>query len=143
MFFHSYHPHLVQTLNKWSTKIQAASPSVLLSTRNAFSKSSQPLKSAAQLIDETLVDHKSVLARTRIYRGKDTRLSVKADDPVEDVTIFDDTDFYQQLLRDVIDSRSGSGGSIDWMAGQKEQKAKRKIDTKASKGRRLRYWLAD
>lgn len=142
---HTYHPHLIETLNKWSSKIQSVAPSVLLpSNRNAFSKSSQHSKAAAELIDETLADHSKVLARTRVYRGKNERLGInvateteEGDD--EDPTIFDDTDFYQQLLRDVIDSRSGSGGGDDWATVQKQQKAKKKVDTKASKGRKLRY----
>ncbi|KAF8845233.1 TRAUB-domain-containing protein [Paxillus ammoniavirescens] len=141
-----YHPHLIQTLNKWSSKIQAVAPSVLLpSNRNAFSKSNQHIKSAAQLIDETLADHTKVLARTRIYRGKSARLDTTAadggeDQEQEDPEIFDDTDFYHQLLRDVIDSRgSGSSGNDDWVAMQKQKKAKKKVDTKASKGRKLRY----
>lgn len=141
----SYHPQLVQTLNKWSSKIQAVAPSVLLpSNRNAFSRTSQHIKSAPQLIDETLADHGKVLARTIIYRGKGGRLGTSATDEddtqaKEDREVFDDTDFYHQLLRDIIDARgNGPGGNDDWMAVQKEKKAKKKVDTKASKGRKLR-----
>ncbi|KAG0709154.1 apoptosis-antagonizing transcription factor [Suillus ampliporus] len=142
---HIFHPHLVQTLNKWSSKIQAVAPSVLLpSNRNAFSKSSQGLKSASQLVDETLVDHDKVLQRTRTYRGKGSRIGADkcnggdAEDDRGDLEVFDDTDFYHQLLRDVIDAR-GNGGSEDWMEVQKQKKAKKHVDTKASKGRKLRY----
>ena len=136
----SYHPRLVETLNSWSTKIQAVAPSALLpSNRNAFSKTTQHLKSTAQLIDETLADHDKVISRTRVYRGKGERLGVQTQEGKEDPTIFDDTDFYQQLLRDVIDSRNGSGGGDDWMAVQKAQKSKKQVDTRASKGRKLRY----
>lgn len=146
------HPHLVQTLTKWSSKIQAVAPSVLLpANRGAFSSKSnaQSLKSAVQHVDETLgSDYDKLLARTRVYRGKGARLGkdvVVADREEEapslDVEVFDDTDFYQQLLRDVIDSRvNGSGirGADDWMVVQKQKKAKKKVDTKASKGRKLR-----
>ncbi|KAG6854023.1 hypothetical protein C0991_011510 [Blastosporella zonata] len=142
----SYHPHLVQTLAKWSSKIQAVAPSVLLpSNRGAFSKGSQNTKTVLQLIDETLSDNTKLLARTQIRRSKASRLGApespeEEDGPQEDPNIFDDTDFYQQLLRDVIDSRgAGSGGGDDWMALQKQKKAKKKVDTKASKGRKLRY----
>ncbi|KAF8557735.1 TRAUB-domain-containing protein [Imleria badia] len=142
----AYHSHLVQTLNKWSSKIQAVAPSVLLpSNRNAFSRTTQHIKSAPQLIDETLADHDKVLARTRIYRGKGSRLGVDATDEdgtqeKEDPEVFDDTDFYHQLLRDIIDARgNGPGGNDDWVAVQKEKRAKKRVDTKASKGRKLRY----
>ncbi|KAF5355323.1 hypothetical protein D9758_006031 [Tetrapyrgos nigripes] len=139
---HAYHPHLVQTLSKWSSKIQAVAPSVLLpSNRNAFSKDRSALKSAVQLVDETLEGHDKLLSRTRIWRGANSRLrapSAEDDENKEDVEIFDDTDFYQQLLRDVIDAKEASGGD-DWMVIQKQKKAKKKVDTKASKGRKLRY----
>ncbi|KAG8220855.1 apoptosis-antagonizing transcription factor [Butyriboletus roseoflavus] len=142
----TYHPHLVQTLNKWSSKIQAVAPSVLLpSNRNAFSRTTQHIKSAPQLIDETLADYSKVLLRTRIYRGKGSRLGISTMDEEgarekEDAEVFDDTDFYHQLLRDIIDGRgNGTGGNDDWIAMQKEKKAKKKVDTKASKGRKLRY----
>jgi protein AATF/BFR2 len=141
-----FHPFLVQTLSKWSSKIQAVAPSVLLpSNRNAFSsKGSQNLKSVVQLIDETLGDSTKLLARTQVRRGKGKRIGAPIEaledgSLEEDPNIFDDTDFYQQLLRDVIDARGNSnGGADDWMAMQKQKKAKKKVDTKASKGRKIR-----
>ncbi|KIY70780.1 TRAUB-domain-containing protein [Cylindrobasidium torrendii FP15055 ss-10] len=137
------HPELVQTLNKWSAKIQAVSPAVLLpSNRNTFSKKSQNLKSAVQLIADGLHDQDKLLKRTQIWRGKGDRLGERSYEGggEHDTHIFDDTDFYQQLLRDVIDSKSGSGGAgEDWLLAQKQRKAKKKVDTKASKGRKIRY----
>ncbi|KAH8832462.1 hypothetical protein DL96DRAFT_1704525 [Flagelloscypha sp. PMI_526] len=95
----AYHPHLIQTLSKWSSKIQAVAPSVLLpSNRNAFSssKSSTSIKSAVDQISER---------NPTIKETKMKRLGVKVEDP----ELFDDTDFYQQMLRDVIDT-NGEGG---------------------------------
>jgi protein AATF/BFR2 len=102
-----------------------------------------------QLVDDTLqgADYEKLLARTRVKRGKGARIGkVVAEDGVDDeedvdVEIYDDTDFYQQMLRDVIDARgrgNGLGGAEDWIAVQKQKKAKKKVDTKASKGRKLR-----
>ncbi|KAK7031375.1 sorting nexin-41 [Favolaschia claudopus] len=143
---HAYHPHLMQTLSKWSAKIQAVAPAALLpSSRNTFtSRSSQNLKSAVQLIDETLVDHRKLLARSQVRRSKGARVGEVAneeenDEDKVDADVFDDTDFYQQLLRDIIDSRGNGNGADDWMNVQKQKKAKKKVDTKASKGRKLRY----
>ncbi len=137
----SLHPWLVQTLAKWSAKIQAVAPSVLLpSTRNAFSKNPQPIKPATQLVDEALLDHPRLLAKTRILRGK--LKAENLDGKEEDPEVFDDTDFYQQMLRDVIESRGdGTSAAEDWIALQREKKAKKKVDTKASKGRKLRHVL--
>ena len=55
----------------------------------------------------------------------------------EDEEVFDDTDFYQQLLRDVIESKGG--GSEQLMASQKQKKSRKHVDTRASKGRKLRF----
>ena len=120
-------------------------PSVLLpSNRGAFLKGNQQLKSAAQLIDEALADHQKLLARTQILRGKKTRIGVPPEENVDvpdatDPEIFDDTDFYQKMLRDIIDARGNVNGGEDWMISQKQKKAKKKVDTKASKGRKLRF----
>ncbi|KIY52876.1 TRAUB-domain-containing protein, partial [Fistulina hepatica ATCC 64428] len=142
---HALHPHIVRTLNKWSAKIQAVAPSVLLPTnRNAFSFKGQHIKSAVQLIDETLADHAKLLARTQVLRGlaaNGEAGDAGAEDDRNTDEIFDDTDFYQQLLRAVIDAR-GSGdaeGDQDWRIAQKQRKTKKKVDTKASKGRKVRY----
>jgi protein AATF/BFR2 len=93
------------------------------------------VKSAVQLVDEVLLDQSRLVSKTRVLRGK-----VKAMDEMEEnAEVFDDTDFYQQLLRDVIESRGeGASGADDWMALQRERKTKKKVDTKASKGRKLR-----
>jgi protein AATF/BFR2 len=119
---------------------------LLPSNRNVFlAKSSQQLKSVVQLIDETLADHDKLLARTRLQRGKSARIGGLTDakgDVVEDEEVFDDTDFYQQLLRDVIDARGGvTGRAEDWMTVQRQKKAKKTVDTKASKGRKIRQVL--
>jgi protein AATF/BFR2 len=140
----------VQTLTKWSAKIQAVAPSVLLpSNKGTFSKGKQNLKSAVQLVDETLLDHSKLLSRTQLRKAPGRRVgSVAAEDShdvKEEVGLFDDTDFYQKMLRAIIDSRGdGKGSSDDWLNIQKQKKAKKNVDTKASKGRKLRCafsWL--
>ncbi|KAL6304507.1 apoptosis antagonizing transcription factor-domain-containing protein, partial [Sparassis latifolia] len=148
----AYHSHVVTTLGKWSAKVQAVAPNVLLGNRNAFNKDDKGKASVVSVIDDTLRnDGGKLLSRTRTPRGKNQRLGAAptemddADGPQddEDAEIFDDTDFYQQLLRDVIRARGGNDNGVeqDWMAQQREGKARRKmrIDTKASKGRKLRY----
>lgn len=141
MFFFKNRSHLsvVQTLSKWSSKIQAVAPAVLLPNRNAFmTKGSQQFTSVVQLIDDTLADHNKLLVRTRVRRGNSVRAGAH-EDMGEDGEVFDDTDFYQQLLRDVIDARgNGTSGVEDWMSVQRQKKAKKNVDTKASKGRKIR-----
>ena len=134
------HPHLTQTLAKWSAKIAAVAPATLLApSRTAFSaRGTQGVKSVAAQVDEALsADGEKLLARTRVRRGA-AAAAHSGGEPEEDV--FDDTDFYQQLLRSVIDAREGAGtGAADWMVLQKQKKARKAVDTKASKGRKLRW----
>ncbi|KAI0084501.1 apoptosis-antagonizing transcription factor [Irpex rosettiformis] len=148
----AYHPHLIQTLDKWSAKIQAVSPSVLLpgnhsSFRSAMNGEKGSTSSGVvDVIDALLTtDAEELLARTRVLRGgtaEDEALDrdvTKVDDP----NVFDDADFYQQLLRDVIESRGvgGETGEQEWIRKQKARKVKKKmmVDTRATKGRKLRY----
>ena len=96
------------------------------------------------MIDETLADHEKLLARTQISRGKKGRIGVSQEENVDmsdtvDPDVFDDTDFYQKMLRDIIDARGDGNGGEDWMVSQKQKKARKKVDTKASKGRKLRF----
>ena len=61
-----------------------------------------------------------------------------------DAEIFDDTDFYQNLIRELIESRMVDAGDpiaagIQWAAVRKTKQKKAVVDTRASKGRRLRY----
>lgn len=149
-----YHPHLIQTLAKWSAKIQAVAPSVLLpANRTSFKSSLDGGRTAAtpgvvDVIDAVLAsDAPKLLARTRAHRQKtpeDTPDDADEDAEKEgDTSVFDDTDFYQQLLRDVIESRGADGdaGEQEWVRRQRARKAKKKrtVDTRASKGRKLRY----
>lgn len=78
--------------------------------------------------------------RTRMYRGKEERIrsGIPSRAGEHDPELFDDTDFYQQLLRDVIDTRNGGSGNQDWIRAQKERRKKKVVDTKASKGRKIR-----
>ncbi|OCT91959.1 hypothetical protein XELAEV_18015015mg [Xenopus laevis] len=65
----------------------------------------------------------------------------------QDEELFDDDDFYHQLLREVIERKTSSLDPNDqvamgrqWLAIQKlRSKIKKKVDTKASKGRKIRY----
>ncbi|KAL5536909.1 BFR2 [Sanghuangporus sanghuang] len=157
----SFHPHCLATLQKWSNKVLAIAPSALLPNRTKFSsKNSNQVKSAVQLVDEALLEREKLIARTRVWRGTSNQLGAgrsdltasKPEGQSEDsaaIDIFDDTDFYQALLRDVIDAHSGSGGATagldgitaDWRTTQQQRKKARQktIDTRASKGRKLRF----
>ncbi|KAI0675441.1 apoptosis-antagonizing transcription factor [Trametes maxima] len=153
-----YHPWLVDTLSKWSAKVQAVAPNVLLpDNKGSFLRDGKAAHAGVvSLVDDILrSDGAKLLDRTRKRKDKHTRIGGTTssggnvsggdddDDEKLDADVFDDTDYYQQLLRDVIAARGGGDaqGEQQWQAQQRERKAKRKktVDTKASKGRKLRY----
>lgn len=148
-----YHAYLVPTLRKWSAKVQAVAPNVLLPAERGSFKHAvngrQGAPSVVDVIDDTLrSDAEKLLVRTRMAREHDDDDGEDGDGEDKEqekdgAEAFDDTDFYQQLLRDIIESRGANGeeGEQEWVRRQKARKAKRKktVDTKASKGRKLRY----
>ncbi|TFK91718.1 TRAUB-domain-containing protein [Polyporus arcularius HHB13444] len=149
-----YHPWLVDTLAKWSSKVQAVAPNVLLpDNRGSFMRNGKSAQvGVVGLIDELLrSDGTKLLDRTRKRKDRHTRIGqvpgedagAEEDEERLDPEVFDDADYYQQLLRDVIAARGGGDGQGEqqWQIQQRERKAKRKktVDTKASKGRKLRY----
>lgn len=63
-------------------------------------------------------------------------------------TIFDDDDFYRLLLNDLVDRKiqaqnPTSGLSITMRSAKTAAKFKKNVDTKASKGRKLRYQIQE
>lgn len=73
----------------------------------------------------------------------------EVNDPLAELDqIFDDEDFYRVLLRDLVDkkihsSNPANGLTITLKNAQKAQKLKKNVDTKASKGRKLKYDVQD
>ncbi|MPC80125.1 Protein Aatf [Portunus trituberculatus] len=73
------------------------------------------------------------------------RDATKVEDVEYDTEIFDDTDFYTRSLEDVLKAKvSLSDNMTDvsrkWIEIQNlRRKAKKKVDKKASKGRKIRY----
>ncbi|XP_009081746.1 PREDICTED: protein AATF, partial [Acanthisitta chloris] len=122
-------------------------------------------------IDHILMDKERLLRRTQTKRSVYTVLGKQEQEPQPppesvpensevlpqsdsnrhlkdiDEEIFDDDDFYHQLLRELIERKTTSLDPNDqvamgrqWLAIQKlRSKIKKKVDRKASKGRRIRY----
>ncbi|OCF34222.1 protein BFR2 [Kwoniella heveanensis BCC8398] len=115
------HLHLLPVLNKWSSKIQAASLQ-LGSKQAGGSKFLQTIKSGAGGIVEAI----------------ETGLTNKRDS--EKTLMENEESSYRALLREVIESRSGSSGpAADLTHLRREKKKKREAERGGSKGRKLRY----
>ncbi|KTW26782.1 hypothetical protein T552_02783 [Pneumocystis carinii B80] len=115
-----------ETLLKWSDKVKVTSVLSL----NKFNSLNQ---NVLDLIQRNMTNKEKLLEATYIDRTEKKQPKNKER--------FDDTDFYQALLFNLISKRmvdSGNNQGLRW-AFLKQKKQKNNIDTKASKGRRLRY----
>lgn len=152
-------------LNKWSNKVVNSSGSNALNA-GKFKVINQ---SAEQQVINNLNDIERLKKRTRLNRSSLTPLGYvnKDEQPVEseeenpDIPkttvkndrneieqIFDDEDFYRVLLNDLVDKKIASNNPINGMTfaikqNQKVQKSNKNVDTKASKGRKLRFNVQD
>jgi protein AATF/BFR2 len=134
-------------LEKWSRKIQSSSGAAALQN----SKFRSLHQTAAVQVNSVLADMDRLVKRTRTNRSNYRPLGQTEDnnnavDAEENEHIFDDTDFYRLQLKDLVDRRMADSTNTD-VAGVKwavsKAKVKKNVDTKASKGRKLRYQVQE
>ena len=144
---HVLEPHINTLLTRWSNKISSAPHS-----RNSSSSSRLQLRAMNQNVADQIRQALAgdgmdrLVQRTQVWRADDMdRLGVIATASQEsrptDTEVFDDSDFYAQLLRDLIDNAGimETGASNAASDALISRKRKRNVDVRASKGRRLRY----
>ncbi|CAG8527309.1 9751_t:CDS:10 [Paraglomus brasilianum] len=149
--YDKFNPFRQETIDKWNNKVQIAAG---LPLNKKFKAINQSVNTQ---IEQILNDKERLVKRTQLKRNdgkilgkekqneREDETIVKGDNlPNYDKEIFDDTDFYQQLLRELIDSRmvdtdDQSSLGLRWAALKQTKQKKKQVDTKASKGRRLRY----
>lgn len=112
-------------------------------------------------IEQILTDKDRLVKRTQMKRAsyrvlgkpEESQLPVQEAEETErkpavhtyDPEIFDDSDFYHQQLRELIERKTSDINdpialSRQWLEIQRlRNKVKRKVETKASKGRKIRY----
>ncbi|KAJ5407691.1 Protein bfr2 [Penicillium cosmopolitanum] len=135
--------HRRSVLDKWSSKVRGA-PSSLPNARGKLLGSA----SGQQTITAVLDAHVATEVGDR--SSKRARHGTENTEP-----IYDDTIFYQSLLRELVEQRMSSSeamsGGLDSLTqlpsrlpihpvtGMRNDKVKRDIDTRASKGRKMKY----
>ncbi|KAK7098924.1 protein AATF-like [Littorina saxatilis] len=129
--FTSYQPYRNDTLTFWDDKTRLASKK--FKSFNSFNTS------VLKQIEQILSDRDRLVRRTRVSRDADAG-DIKPEE------IFDDNDFYQKLLRQLVehkaaDAENSASTQSQWLEIQKlrTKKKKKEVDTRASKGRKLRY----
>lgn len=125
-------------LDTWSNRVRR-NPSG--PTRNLIATPTQNV--VAVIEDQLAASSDRLIKRTRTPRScAPKQVALKID---EDVDIYDDADFYQLLLKELVDQRTGepsvSGDSVPTVrwAAIKEAKTRKTVDRRASKGRKMRY----
>lgn len=148
-------------LTKWHDRTNIASK-----MRNNPKQSLSVLKK----IEDSLINREELVRKTQLYRGgytllgrqipasetamppanerDDERLDATVEPTVSSVydgEIFEDSDFYHQMLRELIEYKTSTTDSPQEIANKLAElqklrnKMKKTVDTKASKGRKIRY----
>lgn len=133
------------TLDKWSAKIRGTTSLPVSRKLNPTAA----LQSITSLIHDQLANSEHLVKRTKMPRScapiqRDLKLT-------EDPDIYDDGSFYQMLLKELVDQRRveslnapvagvDARKAMQWTA-VKEAKTRKRVDTKASKGRKMRFTL--
>ncbi|KAJ2610666.1 rRNA-processing protein bfr2 [Coemansia sp. RSA 1365] len=154
-----FKPYRDQSLEKWGNKIQASMGTLALKKFKAVNQGivhqvNQAMASSDRLVERTQLKR----AEYRVIGKDESKDKSESPSPAQvdahlkdtDPEIFDDEDFYKQLLRELIESRmvdsnDPMGGlGVRWAAvSQRSDTKKRKVDTKASKGRKVRYHVLE
>ncbi|XP_058066439.1 protein Aatf [Anopheles bellator] len=121
--------------------------------------------SVLKKIEDSLINREELVRKTQLYRGGhkllgrleeiktvetksaqgNATLPDQAETPVYDGEIYDDSDFYHQLLRELIEYKTNTTDSPQEIANKLVElqklrsKMKKNVDTRATKGRKIRY----
>lgn len=150
-------PHRRAVLDKWSSKVRGsgAPPNAQGKLLNRGSSNQQ--QSITSVLDAHLATESSQITGRLAKKTSDSN-GVNGSTPVTESVqeIYDDTPFYQSLLRDLVEQRMSSDAltngadnlqnlqlpenlSVHPTTGMRKDKKKKVVDTKASKGRKMRY----
>ncbi|KAL8791708.1 MAG: hypothetical protein Q9195_005715 [Heterodermia aff. obscurata] len=113
------------TLTKWSQKIHPPG-AALLASRTKFSQPPSSHQPLTAILDAHISGPQ---AQKHIAKAR-------ANNTTEN--IYDDSDFYAALLRELVEQRMGDA-PLPGMKDRSAFRVKKRVDTKASKGRKLRY----
>ncbi|KAF2398778.1 TRAUB-domain-containing protein [Trichodelitschia bisporula] len=131
------------TLDFWSNKVRATAA---MPTRGRLNNA-PATQALSAVLRAQLADLPRLVARTQVARScapaQAAAAAKKQPPPSTLLPVFDDADFYSTLLQALVaergaDAALGSLATQPWQAAR-EAKTKRGVDTKASKGRKLRY----
>jgi protein AATF/BFR2 len=137
-------PHRKAVLERWSNKTKATTV-----TNNKARLNASAQQTLTEVLDSQLtLSH--LVTRTQTPRScAPLQSSGKAAQP--DPAIYDDADFYGLMLKELLEQRSAdlnANGTAEFVVQApwqvaREAKTRKVVDTKASKGRKLRYTVQE
>ncbi|CAK7262765.1 rRNA-processing protein bfr2 [Sporothrix epigloea] len=133
-----------KVLDRWSARVQRPSTSSAAGASRLFNGAAASTTLTA-VLDGQLVTANRHIRRTRTPRSCAPVQAAKMIE--EDPEIYDDADFYQLLLKELVDRRTVDGTAPGSEAptvrraatAAKDAKMRKLVDRKASKGRKMRY----
>ncbi|KAJ5666483.1 Protein bfr2 [Penicillium maclennaniae] len=143
-------PHRRSVLDKWSLKVRGTSTSRPDSGGKLLGSSSG-LQTVTTVLDAQVATE---LGDRSSKRARPNATANGSDSTDQHQPIYDDTVFYQSLLRELVEQRMSSeaiSGGLDTLqqlpsrlpihpiTGMRNDKVKRDVDTRASKGRKMRF----
>ncbi|XP_067621002.1 protein Aatf [Eurosta solidaginis] len=155
--FQEFKPYRNTVLLKWDDRTKLLTPGAGASAKT---KSLTENYDIIRKIENTLQSRATLIKRSQIVKATDNTNAAPTEDAQNEndandsehapqqslnVELYDDSDFYHQQLRELIEYKAGISVSASEVTKQYvelqklRQKMKKKVDTRASKGRKLRY----
>uniref|UniRef100_A0A1A9VZY3 Apoptosis antagonizing transcription factor/protein transport protein n=1 Tax=Glossina brevipalpis TaxID=37001 RepID=A0A1A9VZY3_9MUSC len=144
--FETFRSYRNETLLKWEDRTKLLNPGARGKKQFASEDHNIIKKIGNVLMNKTTLIKKSQQLKSNEHSGESAN-----NDPMEKAeiisnpNIYDDSDFYHQQLRELIEYKANTTTSLSEVTKQFaelqkiRQKMKKKVDTRASKGRKIRY----
>ncbi|EAW06610.1 AATF family protein [Aspergillus clavatus NRRL 1] len=142
-------------LDKWSLKVRGSNAALPNARGKLMGTSAANQQTITAVIDAQIASEIGDRSAKRSRKNASSNGNATSAD-AEHEPIYDDTVFYQSLLRDLVEQRMSSSDaitngidtlhiqlptrlSVHPVTGMRKDKVKREIDTRASKGRKMRF----
>ncbi|XP_017154509.1 protein Aatf [Drosophila miranda] len=131
-----------EVLLKWDDRTKLLTPGAGLKR-----KSLQEDYDIIKKIDSALANREALVEKSQTLKSniQPEKQQQKNEPPQRQAHVYDDSDFYHQQLRELIEYKASTSSNMSEITKQfvelqkLRQKMKKKVDTRASKGRKLRY----
>ncbi|XP_002132406.2 protein Aatf [Drosophila pseudoobscura] len=131
-----------EVLLKWDDRTKLLTPGAGLKR-----KSLQEDYDIIKKIDSALANREALVEKSQTLKSniQPEKQQQENEPPQRQAHVYDDSDFYHQQLRELIEYKASTSSNMSEITKQfvelqkLRQKMKKKVDTRASKGRKLRY----